>query len=40
MPSVSVAMGESLTWHIRSEDDSADLVTKVVTGCKRNHLAI
>ena len=34
----SVAMGESLTWHIRSEDNPADSLAKVVTGQKRKHL--
>ena len=35
----SVAMGESLTGHIRSEDNVADLASKVVPGGrKRDHL--
>ena len=33
----SVAMGESLTGHVRSEDNQADLLTKVITGQKRRH---
>ena len=39
----SMAMGESLTGYIRSEDNpadlliKADLLTKVITGQKRNH---
>ena len=33
-----VAMRESLTGHIRSEDNPSDLLTKVVTGHKRKHL--
>ena len=40
MPPESVAMGESLTGHIRSEDNSADLLTMVVTGHKRKHLVL
>ena len=32
-------MGESLTGHIRSEDNPADLLNKVVTGQMRRHLA-
>ena len=31
----SVAMGESLTAHIRSEDNPADLMTKLLFGQKR-----
>ena len=34
----SVAMRESLTGHIRSEVNPADLLTKGVTGQKRKHL--
>ena len=34
----SLAMGESLTKHMRSEDNPDDLLTKVVTGQKRKHL--
>ena len=34
----SVAVKESLTMHIRSEDIPADLLTKVVTGKKRKHI--
>ena len=34
----AVAMGESLTWHLRSENNPADVLTKVVTGQKRRHL--
>jgi beta-xylosidase len=35
----SVAMGESLTAHIRSEDNVGDLATKVIyAGSKRDHL--
>ena len=34
----SVAMGESLAGHIRSEDNPADLLTKVVIGHKGKHL--
>ena len=34
-----VAMGENLTRQIRSEDNIADLLSKVVTGFKRKHLA-
>ena len=34
----SVAMGESLTGHIISEDIPSDLLTKVDTGQKRNNL--
>ena len=34
----SVAMGETLTQHIRSEDNLVDLLTKVVTGHKDKHL--
>ena len=34
----SVAMKESLTEHIRSEDNPADLLTKVITGQKKKHL--
>ena len=33
----SVAMGEVLTTHIRSEDNLTDLVTKVLYGGKRRH---
>ena len=31
-------MEESLIWHIRSEDNTTDLLTKIVTGQKREHL--
>ena len=34
----SVAMGESLTGHIRTEDNLADLLTKVMFGSKRRRL--
>ena len=34
----SVAIGQSLIGHIRSEDNLANLLTKVVTGKKRKHL--
>ena len=34
----SVEMGESLTGHIRLEDNPADLLTMVVTGQKKKHL--
>ena len=34
----SVAMGGTLTGHIRSEDNSADLLTKIVTGHKHRDL--
>jgi hypothetical protein len=34
----SVAMGESLTGHIRTEDNLADLMTKVTFGAKRRRL--
>ena len=34
----SMAMGETLTEHIRSEDNPAHLLTKVVTGRKHMHL--
>ena len=34
----SVAMGESLCAHVRSEDNYADLMTKVLTGQKRRDL--
>ena len=34
----SVAMGESLTVNVRSEDNVVDLFTKLVIGEKRNHL--
>ena len=33
----SVAIRESLTGHIRSEDNPADLLTKVVTSYERKH---
>ena len=33
----SVAMGESLTAHIPSEENPADLLTKVLTGWKREY---
>ena len=33
----SLAMGESLTGHLRSEDNPSDILT-VVTGQKRRHL--
>ena len=36
----SITMKESLTGHKRSEDDSADLLTKVVIGWKRKHLVL
>ena len=35
----SVAMGEVLTTYIRSEDNPADLATKVLYGSKRRHHA-
>ena len=35
----AVAMGEALTAHIRSENNPADLATKVLYGGKRRHLA-
>ena len=35
----AVAMGEALTAHIRSEDNPADLATKVLYGSKRRYLA-
>ena len=35
---VSIAMGESLTGHIRTEDNLADLLTKVAYGAKRKQL--
>ena len=34
----SVAMGESLRGRLRSDNNQADLLTKVVTGQKRIHL--
>ena len=34
----SVAMGESLCAHVRSEDNYADILTKVLTGQKRRDL--
>ena len=34
----SVAMGESLMGHIRTEDNLADLMTKVTFGAKRRRL--
>ena len=34
----SMAMGKTLTGHIRSEDKPADLLTKIVTGNKFRHL--
>ena len=34
----SVAMGESRTGHIRTEDNLADLLTKVTYGAKRKRL--
>ena len=34
-----MAMGEALTAHIRSEDNPADLATKVLYGSKRRKLA-
>ena len=34
----SVAMGESLCAQVRSEDNYADLMTKVLTGQKRRDL--
>jgi len=34
----SVAMGESLMGHIRTEDNLADLMTKVTFGAKRQRL--
>ena len=34
----SVAKGETLTGHIRSEDNLSDLLTNVVTGHKCKHL--
>ena len=35
----AVAMGEALTAHIRSENNPADLATKVLYGGKRRHHA-
>ena len=34
----SVAMGESLITHIKSEDNLSDLMTKVIHGAKRRRL--
>ena len=34
----SVAMGESLVTHIKSEDNLSDLMTKVTHGAKRHRL--
>ena len=34
----SVAMGESLTAHIPTKENKADLATKIVTGPTRRHL--
>ena len=34
----SVAMGESLITHIRTEHNHSDLMTKVTSGCKRRRL--
>ena len=34
----SVAMGETLTEHIRSEDNPANLLTKMVSGQKSKYL--
>ena len=34
----SVAMGETLTGHIKSEDNQADLLTNMVAGHKFNHI--
>ena len=34
----SVAMGESLITHIKSEDNLSDLMTKVIHGTKRRRL--
>ena len=34
----SVAMGETLTGHTRSDDNPVDLLTKVVSGHKHKHL--
>ena len=34
----SVAMGESLTGHIPTADNPADLATKIISGAKRQHL--
>ena len=31
-------MREALIWHIRSEENLADLLTKVVTAQKRKHV--
>ena len=36
----SVAIRESLTGHIRSEDNPADLLTKVVTSYERKHFVL
>ena len=36
--SESVAMGESLTGHIKSDNNLADLLTKIVTGYEHKHL--
>ena len=36
----SVTIGESLTGHIRSEENPDELCTKVVTGHKRTHLVL
>ena len=36
----SVTMGESLTGHIRSEGNTANLLTKIVTGHKRKHILL
>ena len=34
----SLVMGKSLAWHIKSEDNQADISAKAVTGQKRKHL--
>ena len=34
----SVTIGESLIWYVRSEDNQADLLSKVVTVWKRKYL--
>ena len=33
-----MAMGETMTGHIRSEDNPADLLTEIATGNKHRHL--
>ena len=34
----SVAMGETLTWHVRSKDNLSDLLTKIISEHKQKHL--